>query len=128
MGIEKRRYPRLKAQVQVKVTKISQQIKDLKTVDTLSRDIGAAGICLVTRKLFAVDDVVDLSITLPDGREIKAMGTVKWVVEQGGLKGLGLNDFHVGVKFVKISDGDRAEIGKFLFDGLHGYGDSPSAE
>ena len=127
MGIEKRRYPRLKAKVQVKITKISQQIKDLKAIDTVSKDIGSAGICIITRKLFAIDDVVDLNITLPNGKEIKDMGTVKWVVEDGNLKGLGLNDFNVGVKFVKISDSDRSEIGKFLFDSLHTYGDTPPA-
>jgi len=124
MGIEKRRYPRLKTKVQVKITKVSQQIKDLKTIDTVSKDIGSAGICVVTRKLFALDDVVDLSIILPNGKEIKAMGTVKWVVEDGAIKGLGLNDFNVGVKFVKLSDSDRDEIGKFLFDSLHTYGDT----
>ena len=128
MGIEKRRYPRLKAKVQVKITKISQQIKDLKTIDTVSKDIGSAGICIVTRKLFAIDDVVDLNITLPDGKEIKAMGTVKWVVEEGTLKGLGLNDFNIGVKFVKLSDSDRDEIGKFLFDSLHTFGDTPPSK
>jgi len=127
MGIEKRRYPRLQAKVKVKVAKISQEVKDLKAVDAVSKDIGAAGVCIVTRKPFAIDDIVDLDIILPDGKEAKAVGIVKWAVEQGTLKGLGLNDFYVGVKFVKISNNDRDAIGKFLFDSMHSYGDTPPA-
>ena len=128
MGVEKRRYPRLQAKVRVKVAKISQEIKDLKSVDAVSKDIGAAGICVITRKPFLVNDIIDLDIILPDGKEAKAVGIVKWVVEQGTLKGLGLNDFDVGVKFVKISDHDRDAIGQFLFDSMHSYGDTQQSE
>ena len=122
MGAEKRRYPRLRAKVKVKVVKVSSEIKDLIAIDTVTRDIGVAGICIVTRKLLKVDDIIILDITLPGGRTIKATGLVKWVNEQGALKGLGLNDFFVGVKFVKIDENDRTEIGKLLFDSLHEFG------
>jgi len=125
MGLEKRRYPRLQAKIKLKIAKVSQEIKDLQAIDAVSKDIGAAGICVVTRKLFAVNDIIDLDILLPDGKEARVVGIVKWVVEQGSLKGLGLNDFFVGVKFVKISNTDRDAIGKFLFDSMHGYGDAP---
>jgi len=108
------------------VTKVSSQVKDLNGVDTVSRDIGSAGICIVARKPFAVNDVVELNITLPDGKDIKTIGIVKWAIEQGAVKGLGLSDFYVGVKFVKITDSDRAEIGKFIFDTMN-LGENPQS-
>ena len=105
---------------------MSQDIKDLNVIDTVSKDIGAAGICVITKKPYKVDDVIDIKISLPDGRTIVAIGIVKWVVEQGVLKGLGLSDFHIGLKFVKISDDDRAQIGKFVFNTMNMGGDPGS--
>jgi len=119
MSIDKRKYPRLNAQVEVVVKNISHDAVNFKE-DTklLTRDVAVAGICIVTRKPLKISDVVEMDIKLPSGQNAHAVGVVCWIAEQGSVKGLGLSDFYVGVKFTQITNSDRSLIGQFVFDNM----------
>ena len=121
MSTDKRKYYRLNAKVEVKVKNISNNAASAKEdIPVVTRDVGVAGVCIVTRKPFRVNDIVQMDISFAQDKVISAIGIVKWVQEQGTVKGLGLNDFFIGVQFTNIADKDRAVIGQFVFDGING--------
>lgn len=120
MGVDKRRFVRLNAKVEVSVKKVGDGAA-MPGVPSVTKNMGAAGVCLITRKVLKPGDTVAMEIKLPAGKIIAVSGVVRWAVEQGTLFGLGLNDFHAGIEFTNISDKDRDEIGKFVFDSIN-YG------
>lgn len=116
---DKRKYPRLNAKVEIAIKNVSTDAINFKEETKLvTRDLGVAGVCIVTRKALKVGDVIEMKIDLAAGTRISPTGAVRWIAEQGTVKGLGLSDFYVGVQFTNISNNDRALIGQYIYDNM----------
>jgi c-di-GMP-binding flagellar brake protein YcgR len=116
---DKRKYPRLDAKVDIVIKNVSRDAINFKDETKLvTRDITVAGVCFVTRKSLKVGDVIEMKIILPNGEPVSPTGVVRWVAEQGTVKGLGLSDFYVGVQFTNITNGDRALLGQYIYENM----------
>ena len=112
--MDKRRYIRLMAQLEVKVNKTSEGIVD-KFISVVSKDICLAGIGLTSEEKFAVGEQLKLAIKLPSSSiAVYPVGTVKWVTRRENLYSSSGHDFAFGVEFTQLSDPDRKEIEKFI--------------
>jgi len=111
--VDKRRYMRLIAQLEVKVGRISGTGLD-EFISVTSKDISVAGVGLTSEARFSKGEPLKLIIRLPDDITVHAVGAVKWVTMRENLYAANGHDFAFGIEFVQISDSDRKEIEKFI--------------
>ena len=111
--MDKRRYIRLIAQLEVKINKVSEVIFD-EYISVVSKDISLAGIGLTSEIKFTAGEQLKLIIKLPSGITVHAGGVVKWVTMRENLYSSTGHDFAFGVEFTQLSDSDRKEIEKFI--------------
>lgn len=76
-----------------------------------AENLSAGGVFIATHKLKPAGSTIELSINLPDGVTVKAVGEVRWIRV--------FNDQSdtppgMGVKFLEIDDSSVAAIGQFL--------------
>ena len=113
---ERRAFVRLKAPVEAAYTLLPGGARQR----TLTRDIGAGGICLLMEKPVPSGVQVQLALTLP-GREqpVNAMAEVAWSgdVELVGRSGQ-RRSAEVGLRTVEIAPHDQAALAQFVTEGL----------
>jgi c-di-GMP-binding flagellar brake protein YcgR len=111
--VDKRRYIRLIAQLQVTVKRVSEKPLD-EFITVVSKDISLAGIGLTSESKFVDGERLRLTIKLPGDSTIHSDGSVKWVTMRENLYSSSGHDFAFGVEFTQLSDPDRKEIEKFI--------------
>lgn len=111
--VDKRRYTRSLARVEVTIKRISQETFDEAT-PVVGKDISTKGIDLLSEKPFKTGDVINLNIKLPLDKVMHAIGVIKWVTQRDNLYTASLKDFLCGVEFTQIADADRRQIEKFI--------------
>jgi len=111
--MDKRRYSRLVARVEIVIKKISAgEINDPWAV--VSKDISAGGVGIVSERELKVSDVLFLDIKLPDGRQLHTAGEVKWIMQRENLYSPTQRDFSAGIEFIKITDENKKVIDDFI--------------
>ncbi len=108
---EKRKYPRLKAAVDVKYTVIGKPGE----IKVFSQDISAGGLCIITEEQLVADTPLQLKIRIPDLKDpIAALARVVWQQkgEAGGERAK--EYFKTGIEFTGISDFDRFNINRYI--------------
>jgi len=110
--MDKRRYARLVARVDITVKRMGDDLTDPWTV--ASKDISAGGVGIVSEKELRNGDLLRLDIKLPDDRMIRAFGVVKWMQERENLYTASQRDYTAGIEFTNINDDDRKMIDDFV--------------
>ncbi len=111
--MDKRRYARLIAQMEVTVKKANAgPLEDY--VHVVSKDISVGGIGLVSEGAHAVGDSLKMVIKLSEEQVLHVVGVVKWVTERENLYRVTQKDYLVGVEFTEISDEDRRTIDQLV--------------
>lgn len=110
MFTEKREFHRIK--IACKISLVLSQ-KHL-AFNTHTEDISAGGMMIILEEEVAPSTVVDLELFLwYEEKPIKCKGKIVWVNEITP-KETKPRLFNAGIKFIEISDSDRAEITKFV--------------
>ena len=105
---ERRKYKRKLIKLDVEYDMSSDQ----RWLETHSRDLGAGGICLITKDAIPLGKSFDLKFYIPDkDRPVKVIGKVMWN-EKIDEDGTGM--FYNGIQFVRIDKADKALILKFV--------------
>ena len=116
---EKRKFARLKVSVDVKWRKLEKSIQtETDTIDT-AKDISRGGICVTSHQQLKPGTNLHLDITLPTGKVIAAAGKVVWIKNCSTLHGIGQEVYYIGIEFLHMSNEDREEIYKFVFESLN---------
>ncbi|MCM8756760.1 MAG: PilZ domain-containing protein [Candidatus Omnitrophica bacterium] len=103
---ERRKYPRLNTSVEIEYW-VSKEDTFMKTV---TKNIGAGGVCIVSEEKIGKDTILFFKIDLSDGKKfIQAKGKVVWSSEfySSSLEKIVYN---LGIEFIEISDEDRQRI------------------
>lgn len=116
---ERRKFARLSVKVKVKWRKLEKSIQEEPDLNDDARNISRGGICIITHKPLKTGTSLHLDIVLPTGKSIAAAGRVAWVKNRSSLHGIGQEDYDVGVEFLRMSNDDREEIYKFIFESLN---------
>lgn len=106
--IEKRKSPRAALPVKVQCTDILKSSK----FAAESVDISQGGICIKTSTELKNGRYILLTLTLPGGTFVKAIGKVIWTGK------LGNNSYTGGIYFSEIEGDTRAQIKKYVETGL----------
>ena len=110
MFIERRQSPRADI-----LCKISTIFGDrLLVFNSHSENAGVGGIMTILEEKLHISTIVDLELLL-SGREkaLKCKGQIVWV-EEINPKQVSPCLFKTGIKFINMSDSDRAEMRKFM--------------
>ena len=113
--IERRRFPRLAFNVEVEYKVLEAEATE--ALASYSKDISAAGICIILLDKVDKGTLLDLKFFLPDlNRTIFAQGRVVWIEEfvVGDMK-TG-KAFEAGIEFTKIDDVDQETIKQFVME------------
>lgn len=104
-GIDQRRFPRASYKC---VVTLRQEGKPF-AISTVTENVGLGGICVLLDKSFDIFSVVDLELSLDDGKPpVRVQGTVVWVVRRREVKkGPG---FDTGIEFADLSAEDKARL------------------
>ena len=108
---ERRQYTRLSSRLTVVFTVGA----NLKQQRALTRDIGGAGVCLVTEKRLRLGSILQAELKLPD-RDLPVAFVARVVWNRSSFEGRrSYQDpkAEIGVTFVKIQDEDRAALVHF---------------
>jgi c-di-GMP-binding flagellar brake protein YcgR len=110
---ERRQFVRLNVLTDVSYAKrLPSEVAKL----SLSKNIGAGGICLIVYEEMRESEILDLKIYLPEGLSpVSAVGKIVWVKEfvvGDDLKG---KRYDVGIEFIKIDKEDLKKIQKYVF-------------
>ena len=125
--MDKRRYARLVAQLEVTVKKVSEDVVD-QFISVVSKDISPAGIGLTSEERFEEGEQLRLVIKLPGGVAVHVGGIVKWATMRENLYSSKGHDFTFGVEFTELSDSDRREIEKFIERAGYNPAEPPNPE
>ena len=112
---ERRKFARLNINVEINYTIITHPPHKQFIVPTKLRNLGAGGICLISREELRAGELLKLEIRPPENLPIiHAVGRVVWVkpfslAEEKGKR------FDMGVEFIDISQEDRQRINKYVF-------------
>ena len=115
MTQERRKFPRLNWNVKVRWKRILDVPDETSQHTGAARDISAGGICLILKEGVEVGDILELEISLGEGKNICSRGRVIWVDRfeiTGGIKSTG---YEGGIEFLGMSDEAMLEINRFVF-------------
>lgn len=111
---ERRQFPRLAAQLEVRF-KLLEQTEDQFKKD-ITNSIGKGGCFIRTKNPFPLKSEVELELTVKN-RTVQAQGEVRYVIpfdlDAGGLQFPGM-----GIMFTMIPNDDQEFISKFVESGL----------
>jgi uncharacterized protein (TIGR02266 family) len=103
---ERRAHPRVRLHTTINLTSQSNFYTGL------TGDISEGGVFVATHNVFSPGTSVDLEFTLPDnGGAIIARGEVRWAAEYNELSD---GPPGLGIKFLDLSERDRARIERFV--------------
>jgi c-di-GMP-binding flagellar brake protein YcgR len=83
-----------------------------KGIGSSTKDISAGGICLVSKELFEVDNIMEFRFVIPDTEKaIQITGKVMWIEKSSVHTD---RFYYSGIEFMDIDDIDRDLIAKFV--------------
>ncbi len=100
---EKRRFRRLNASCSVKYAIMAAMHSPY---DTLSKDISAGGLRILTDRNFKFGTLLEMEIAMQNRPSLFAIGKVVWVKKPRSAG----KDFETGVRFMNIEPADREAI------------------
>ncbi|MFC1480283.1 PilZ domain-containing protein [Candidatus Omnitrophota bacterium] len=110
-GINQRKFPRVSYKCRIRVSRGGRK----ESIDTLTENIGAGGICVVLEKDFDLFEVVSLELFLGDGGDpIICNGTIVWVVKQHPVSQAEKVIYDTGVEFQDISEEVRERVSRLV--------------
>ena len=105
---ERRKYKRKLIKLNVEFDMSSDQ----RWFESESRDLGAGGICLITRDAISIGKSFDLKFYIPDKEKpVKVIGKVMWNEKVEDEK---ITAFYNGIQFTRIDKADKMLILKFV--------------
>ena len=105
---ERRKYKRKLIKLDVEYDMSSDQ----RWLESQSRDIGAGGICLITKDAIEIGKSFDMKFYLPDQEKpVKVIGKVMWNEK---IDNEGSAAFYNGIQFIRINKTDKELIMKFV--------------
>ncbi|MBN2532672.1 MAG: PilZ domain-containing protein [Spirochaetales bacterium] len=105
---ERRKYTRKL----IKLDVVYDMSTDQRWSESTARDIGAGGICLITKDAISIGKSFDLKFFIPDmDKPIKVIGKVMWNEKAGDETE---NQYYNGIEFIKIHSDDKELIMKFV--------------
>ena len=110
---ERRKFPRLNTTVDIEYAVVGKE--PAPQDKSYIKNISSGGICIIVYEKVEIDDILTLTINLPEGgRPIQLKGKVVWTGEfiLGGDK---RSRWDAGIEFIEISEDDRQKISKYLF-------------
>jgi len=105
---DKRLHARHAVELPITVSDADNRVMAVIQLDTF--DLSAGGAFVRSNLLFEIGEVLGLSVTLPDGRTLRASGKVVRVARDTGddtVPGM-------GIQFVDLSDADKAALAALL--------------
>ena len=103
--MNQRRFPRAK----YKCTVILQPSGEASSISTATENIGLGGVCVLLQQEVDIFSLVDLEISLDDGKpSLRISGTIVWVVKRGDLRRRG--SFDTGIEFSELRPEDRSRL------------------
>jgi len=111
---EKRRWPRAKVMAEIQWSRDEDASPGL---TEKTKNIGAGGVCLVSKEKLNSGDRLRLEINLPTGDTIRAKARVVWTkkyeITVSKTNEIG---YYTGVEFIDILEEDRAKIEQVVFN------------
>jgi len=106
-GVERRRYPRLRASIVEYYPIENSSAKEI----TFTENLGGGGICFLASEKLQVGTMIFLKIYLPIASQpILAKGRVVWTKESSFLDSRNRQSYDLGVEFIEIDEEDRKKI------------------
>lgn len=110
--IEKRRFLRLAVSVDVEYSILEEEALPKESV---TKNIGAGGICLIVYKKVDVGSLLSLELRLPEHYSvIEAKGRVVWS-SSFRIEGDRRDRYDLGIEFTQISESDRQKLSQYVF-------------
>lgn len=109
-GIERRRYPRLRAAV------IEYSFLDKESIQeaAFTRDVGAGGISIIVNEKIETATTLLLKIYLPEYNDpLRAKGKVVWR-QESIFKLPKTTRYDIGIEFLEISEEDKQKISEYV--------------
>jgi Tfp pilus assembly protein PilZ len=115
-GINRRKFPRVRYKTTIELQKKDSSEK----ISTYTENIGAGGICVVTKENPGLFKGVDLEVDLRNGSPstVKCSGTVVWVVKKRGIRPEDGIQYDIGIEFIDIDTRSKEKIGKIVEEAL----------
>ncbi len=103
-----RRYRRLSANLDARVTPKTTDAQTARIILSKIRDLSESGAFIATSKPLPTGSFVNLEFQLRDGgSRIQVLGLVRWISDDPERPGM-------GVQFLEVSTGDRADLRQFI--------------
>jgi c-di-GMP-binding flagellar brake protein YcgR len=116
MQVERRKFPRLVADVVVEYSVIA---KEPEKETSVTKNISAGGICLIVYEDIEINSILSLKILLPVSKSpLQAKGKVIWKSEFS-IDSEQRERYDLGIEFVEIKELDRQKIFQYVFSFLH---------
>ena len=115
---ERRKFVRAGIQSNIKWAKDTDAEKEAKYED-VTKNIGGGGICISTNEKLEKEERLILEIELPNGKTVHSKGRVAWSNKleiEGAKYG---KSYQVGIEFIDISEEDREQVQRLVFEYLH---------
>ncbi len=108
--IQRRNYVRVPASLQIEFSTGEKDAEGKEIFHSaLTGDISGGGLNFTTSVKLSTKDPLKIILHLPGQEEIVLEGKITWIVHQSH------NRYFVGIKFMKISEGIREHIIKYIF-------------
>ncbi|NQS99516.1 MAG: PilZ domain-containing protein [Candidatus Omnitrophica bacterium] len=110
---ERRHFPRLVAAVDVEYKVLPEGARP--QTETVTKNIGAGGICLIVYEKVEVGRILNLKLHLPDTNlVVQAKGKVLWssyfTMERDAR-----DRYDLGIEFTEISESDQQKLSLYIF-------------
>ena len=116
-GINRRKFPRANYKCLITIRKRLTS----KTISTQTENIGAGGICVITKEDLGLFQGVDIELHIDDGRPpVTCGGTVVLVVRRSEPKQKGAYSYDTGIEFIDIRPEDRDRVSEVVENILKG--------
>lgn len=110
---DKRKFPRLPFNIDVEYKVLSDDLQDVSL--TLTKNISAGGICILSLEKLDIGKNLSLNFSLPEIKEpINATGKVVWIEEFSVGDTKSSKAFDAGIEFTKINESDQQKINQYV--------------
>lgn len=108
---EKRKYPRFNFLVDVSFSREKASAANL----TITRNVSAGGVCFIAYEPLNENEIISLSLFLPDKQKVEVRGRVAWVKEFVVGDTPQSRGYDVGLEYIDLSEETRGIINQFVF-------------
>lgn len=110
-GVNQRKFPRVSYKCLIHISRGAQE----ETLDAITENIGAGGICVVLEKNYGLFENVSLELFLGDEtKPILCSGVIVWVVKRRSPSLAEEIKYDTGIEFRSVSQEDRDRITRLM--------------